>query len=484
MGAKQPSLSVWSESDHLRRALVQPPGPGMGRVNPSEIHWHGFTDVIDIPAARFEHDILVDVLVRLGVEVHRLDRMLYEMLEHIDQRERQEFLKHVLDLNPRCPPTVRERLHQMGAARLTMHLLHGITADGSLQEAVDGVRFHIKPLSNIAFLQDTAVVVGERMVAGFMASGLRAGEELLIEELVLRHPSFGSWGEGVFWVPPSEREARGEQNRSEAATTLEVRWAQLIASQGAEQLNWTVENLLLFAEDLNLRTGPPLSVEGGDLLMLSGQNRRCLMVGVGRRTSPDMVDLLADRMIGREDGGVDCVLAVVLPEREDVRTLDTLLAAPHPEHVIAYNPVLCAPGMESARYYTMMRSGRRVRATAQRSLQEALEVALGDDAPQVHSLPGDGVSVDDQVASEHAQWSGALNLLTVAPGIVIVFERADALLGLLSDELDYSIVDHRTLVAGASFSGPTAITIPGGELSRAGGGPRSLVLPLVRELQP
>jgi arginine deiminase len=473
-------MEVHGEYDPLLRALVQPPGVGMARVLPDELHRHGFMDLTDLPGARREHRLLRAVLQDLGVELLCFDRMLLELLRQLDSREREALLGRILALNPQCPPALRRRLADMSPERLTLTLLHGVPAQGSLQQAVEGVRFFLRPLVNVSFLKDVAMVVGRRVVSGVMASPLRAAEQLLMEELILRHPAFGSWGEGVFWIPPSLRMSMGGSERAEEAAFLSVRRARLRGHRGEDPICWEAEGLRLEAAEVLLRAGPPLVVEGGDLLLLRGGTRRCLVAGVGHRTTARSVDLLADRILRRssDDDGVDAVLAVVLPEREDVRSLDTVLAAPHPEHLVAYGPVLLDAGRDTARFYTLEFEGRRPRATARRSLPDALRAALGEDAPDVLAMPQAAADAIERVAAEHAQWSGALNLLTVRPGVVVVFERAEALLDTLARERGYAVVSHEDLPE--DFQGPTAITVPGGELSRAGGGPRSLVLPLVR----
>jgi len=476
-------LSVVAEYQPLLRAIVQPPGPAMERIPPDESHWYGYTDLCDLPAARAEHRALTDCLSTMGVAISRFDRMLYDVVERLDERERQSLIDSVLLLNPHCPPGWRRRLYDMHPARLTLSLINGVPAQGSLQQAVEGVRFFVRPLPNLTFVHDLCVVVGRRVVSGFMASPLRSAEERLMELLLRRHPAIGAWGDSVFWLSPTERAEMGIYDRREVALRAEARWARLKGTVAEHSVSIEADRLLLQTDELMLTTGPPIFVEGGDIMLLESDERRCLLVGVGRRTTPQAVDLLAERLLRHspEDDGVDVFLVVVLPEREDVRALDTVLAAPHPDHLIVYAPVLKDVGRDTARFYTMTPHRRRPRARPHRDLETALRAALGAGAPEVLPLPPTGVSIAERLASEHAQWSGALNLLAVAPGRVLVFERAEALLRVLEEQRGYRILDH-SCVNQLDFTEdqPVAITLPGGELSRAGGGPRSLVLPLER----
>jgi arginine deiminase len=87
-----------------------------------------------------------------------------------------------------------------------------------------------------------------------------------------------------------------------------------------------------------------------------------------------------------------------------------------------------------------------------------------------------------RIVQEREQWASGCNFLTVQPGVVIGYQRNEATLRAMA-EAGFSLVSSQDFVAfddWAESTRPVAISLPGSELVRGGGGPRCMTLPIRR----
>jgi arginine deiminase len=183
------------------------------------------------------------------------------------------------------------------------------------------------------------------------------------------------------------------------------------------------------------------AIEGGDLLVVGPH---VVLAGIGERTSVGAVEALAQALF--EATPVRRVLAVELPRLRRTMHLDTLVTMVDDDAFVVHPEI-----DRLLRVHSLTRAGAGPAPAFRRAVAEAL-------GGPVHWITGGG----DAVEAERELWNDANNVLALAPGVVIAYDR-----------------NPRTNAALAA-AGIEVLTTPGAELGRGRGGPRCLSCPLER----
>jgi arginine deiminase len=407
MNAASPSVS--SEIGRLRTVIVHRPGLEIARITPDNKEALLFDDLLWLERAQEEHDRFVAEMTARDVEVLYFERLLAEVLD--DATARSDLLELVItpaECGPRVAGRLTSALADSPTDRLVEVLLGGLLERELEEWGVDHLfadlvadRFHyvLRPLPNLLFMRDNAAWINEGLSLNVLATPARGRESAYMATIYRHHPRFAELDFPV-WFGDRDGDVY------------------------------------------------PATIEGGDILVL---DRSTVMVGLGERTTPAAVEMLARRLFAA--GSADRVIVVHLRHDRSVMHLDTVFTM---VDVDAFNVF---PGLLDNVDVHVITSGPNgtLQVDHPHDLQAALSDALG--RSDLRMIPTGG----DAIGRLREQWDDGNNTLALAPGVVVAYER--------NQETNRRLRD----------AGIEVIELDASELCRGRGGSRCMTQPIVRD---
>jgi len=405
-------VNVKSEIGKLKTVILHRPGEELENITPDTMTELLFDDIPYLKVAQEEHDNFARLLREHGADVLYYDQLTAGALTDDDVKER--FVREMLHSSKQSDRRVSQALHDylmsMETHQMVRKIMAGVRKSEvkiatenamSLEEMVvrSEYPFYLNPMPNLYFSRDYAAAIGNGMTINHMHFPARKRESLFMKYILEYNPRFA--GKNVpIWYDRSDR--------------------------------W--------------------SVEGGDEQVWGPET---FAVGLSQRTEPGAVEKIAEKLLN--ESSFKRVVALEIPKSHALMHLDTVLT------MIDHNKFTVFPGIMDRLgkmniFILTRRDDGSLAVEHRENLLDVIRQVIGRD--DVELLPTGG---DDRIASEREQWNDGSNTLTIAPGVVVTYDR-----NYVSNEL-------------MRRHGVEVLEIPGAEVGRGRGGPRCMSMPIWRE---
>lgn len=402
-------IHVFSEIGKLKKVMLHRPGKELENLMPDHLERLLFDDIPFLEDAQKEHDAFADALRKEGIEVLYLEKLAAESLTSPEIRN--EFIEEYLnEANIRGAQTkvaIRD-------------ILHGIEDNLELVE---------KTMAGFQKAELPEIPADAKGLTDLVESDYPFAIDPMPNLYFTRDP-FATIGNAV-----SLNHMYSDTRNRETLYGKYIFKHHPVYGGNVE---------LVYNREETTR------IEGGDELVLS---KDVLAVGISQRTDAASIEKLLVNIF-KKNVGFKKVIAFEFANNRKFMHLDTVFT------MVDYDKFTIHPEIEGdLRVYSVTYENEKLHISEEKGdLAELLAKNLGID--KVHLIRCGG---GNTVAAAREQWNDGSNTLTIAPGVVVVYDR--------------NVVTNKIL----EEYGLRLIKIRGSELVRGRGGPRCMSMPFERE---
>lgn len=404
------AIHVKSEIGKLKKVMLHRPGQELEHLVPEDLERLLFDDIPYLKTARNEHDLFAGIMRGQGVEVVYLEDLVADVLK--DSEKKEMFVKEFITEGGPSAVRLNEGLYEYLMAipdekELVLKTMSGVRASELnvrltcplVSLVKTDSQFLLDPIPNLYFTRDPFASIGNGVSLNRMYSPTRRRETIYGKYVLHYHPDFA--GKVPFYY-----------DRDQA-----------------------------------------FSIEGGDILNLS---HKVLAIGISQRTTPEAIELLAQKIFADETSEIETILALDIPAIRAFMHLDTVCTQVDDDKFTIH------PGIMRTLRVFEIRKGEKKGQLKVNELNAMLSDILAKylELNHVTLIECGG---NDRIASEREQWNDGSNTLCIAPGKVVVYDR--------------NYVTNQIL----RENGVKVLEMASSELSRGRGGPRCMSMPLERE---
>lgn len=401
----------YSEIGKLKTVMLKRPGREVENFTPDMMPRLLFDDIPYLPIAQQEHDMFAKTLRDNDIEVLYMEKLSAEALDAGGEEVKNQFLEQMLKESGYASGSIHDALKEYLVNMSTQDMVNTVMA-GVRKNELDFVpqdlvslsensdyEFYMDPMPNLYFTRDTSACIGNGISINHMTFPARQRESLFNETIIKYHPRFAN------------------------------------------------KNVHIW-RDRNHTT----RIEGGDELVLSNH---VMAIGISQRTSANAIQDIAKNLFA--NSSYDTVIAIKIPHNHAMMHLDTVFTMINYDQFTVHPGILSDGGTIDTWTITPGKNNE-LNIKYDTDLKKVLKNALG--ISELDLIPtGNG----DPIIAGREQWNDGSNTLTIAPGVVVTYNR-----NYVSNDL---LRKH----------GLKVLEINSSELSRGRGGPRCMSCPMVRE---